>query len=396
MSETIAADGPRKIWNANLIFLMLANCFIVFSYLSMTPIFPIYIEHLGYSQDVVGIVTGMFIVTAMISRPFVGKILDTGRCKDTYLVGQLISIVAILLYANAHSAIWLSLLRLLHGIGIGIVTTAANTIAVQFIPKHRMSEGIGYFGLGTILAMAVAPSMGLYLIDRWDFSVMFYTAAGMCAIGGMMALLVRYEKRTDRRRVIDALKEKMSLVEKSAVKPAIVGCFSGMTFGVTSGFIAVYSLQRQVEHIGVFFTVFALVLVVSRPVAGLLADRKGFGYAIVPGILFQVSSMVLLFFADTLQMFLIAASLLGIGSGATQSTLSAMAIHHVTPQRRGAAISTFYLGLDLAAGLGPMLGGIVASYVGYAMMYLLTGIPLFAALLIYFIAGRKSAAEKGN
>ncbi|WP_019636463.1 MFS transporter [Paenibacillus fonticola] len=391
----LAASGPSRIWNANFIFIMLANCFVVNSYLSMTPIFPIYLEQLGYAQDIAGIVTGIFVVTAMISRPFAGKVLDSGHRRDTYLAGQLISIAAILLYAFASSALMLSLLRLLHGIGIGIVTTAANTIAVDFIPKNRITEGIGYFGLGTVASMAIAPSLGLYLIDKWDFNVMFFTAAGMCAIGSLLALLVRYEKRTDDIRVVEALKGGIHLIERAAVKPAVVGCFSGMTFGVTSGFIAVYGLERRVEHIGLFFTVFALVLVMSRPAAGRLADRKGFGYAIIPGIIFQMLSMVLLFFADSLLMFLMSAFVLGIGSGATQSTLNSMAVHKVPPQRRGAAISTFYLGLDLAAGLGPMLGGIAASYVGYSMMYLLTVVPLTIALLLFIMAGRKSTEKKG-
>jgi MFS family permease len=395
MRELEHATGePQKIWNSNFIFIMLANCFVVNSYLSMTPIFPIYVEQFGYGRDIVGIVTGMFIVTAMISRPFAGKILDTGHRKNTYLVGQLISIVAIILYTFAHTALLLSLLRLLHGIGIGIVTTAANTIAIDFIPKRRISEGIGYFGLGTVLSMAVAPSLGLYLINHWDFNVMFYTSAGMCAIGSLLALLVRYERRTDRS-VLEALKGKINLLEHAAIKPAVVGCFSGISFGVTSGYVAIYGMQRQVEHIGLFFTVFAVCLVISRSVAGPLADRRGFGHAIIPGTILQMLSMILLFFADTLLMFLIAAAILGIGSGATQSTLNSMAVHSVSPQRRGAAVSTFYLGLDLAAGLGPMLGGITASYVGYSMMYLLTVIPIFIALMIFIFVGHKSAEEKG-
>src|SRR5690606_39009277 len=170
---------------------------VVNSYLSLTPIFPIYVEHYGYSQDIVGIVTGMFIVTAMLSRPFAGKVLDTGHRKDTYLIGQLISMTAIILYAFADSALSLSLLRLLHGIGIGIVTTAANTIAVSFIPRDRLSEGFDYFGLGTVLSMTIAPSMGLYLIVLSNYQAAFFPAAGMCAMGVVLGLLVRYEPRTE-------------------------------------------------------------------------------------------------------------------------------------------------------------------------------------------------------
>jgi len=396
MESADAASGPRSIWNVNFIIMMIANFFVVNSYLSLTPIFPIYVGELGYTQDIVGIVTGMFIVTAMLSRPFAGKVLDAGHRKDTYLAGQLISIVAIVFYAYAHSALSLALLRLFHGIGIGIVTTAANTIAVSFIPKERMSEGVGYFGLGTVLSMAIAPTLGLYLIEMRNFHDTFLAAAGMCAVGSLLALLVRYEQSAERLSIGAAFHTRMELIEKSAVKPAVVGSFAGITFGVTSSYIAAYGMEREVEHIGLFFTVLALAIVISRPIAGRLADRRGFGYAIIPGILIQMTAMAILFVADTLLLFLLAAAVLGVGSGATQSTLTAMAVHRVAPQRRGAAVSTFYLGLDLAAGLGPMLGGITASYVGYSSMYLYTIVPIVIALLVYLFAGRNPQRGKGN
>ncbi len=396
MRDSETAGGPRKIWNANFVIMMLTNFFVVNSYLSLTPIFPIYVEQFGYTQDIVGIVTGMFIVTAMLSRPFAGKVLDTGHRKDTYLTGQLISITAIMMYAFADSALSLSLLRLLHGIGIGIVTTAANTIAVEFIPKDRMSEGVGYFGLGTVLSMAMAPNMGLYLIHLFDYQAAFFAAAGMCAVGGILGLLVRYEPRTEQHSIRAAFSSKLDLVEKSAIKPAVVGSFAGITFGVTSSYIAAYGLERDVEHVGLFFTVFALLVVFSRPAAGLLADRKGYGYAVIPGISLQMLAMVILFLADSLFLFLLAAAVLGIGSGATQSTLTAMAVQQVAPQRRGAAVSTFYLGLDLAAGLGPMLGGVTARYAGYSHMYLFSVIPVLIALLVFIFAGRNRPSRKGR
>ncbi|WP_276352179.1 MFS transporter [Cohnella caldifontis] len=373
------------MWNRNFVFMMIANSLVVGSYLMLSPTFPLYLEQLGNAQDIVGLLTGIFVVTAMAARPFAGRWLDAGHRKDTYLYGQLASAAAIACYPITHAFWPLLLLRLLHGIGIGITTTAANTIAADFIPRHRLGEGIGYFSLGTVVSMAVAPGLGLFLMEQWGVHALFGVSAGFVAAGAALGLTVRYDRRrtTAPRNAAKTASAQFDLIERRAVKPAVVATFSGLSFSVVSTYVAIYAAQKNVGSIGLFFTVYALTLVLSRPGSGLLADRKGPASAIVPGLLLQVGSMVLLYFADHLSLFLAAAVIFGAGNGATQSTLNSVAVSQSPQERRGAAVSTFYLGLDVAAGLGPVLGGLAAKQWGYSAMYLATVVPILIGLILY-------------
>jgi len=387
------------MWNSNFVCMLIANSLVVGSYLMLSPTFPSYLEQLGNAQDIVGLLTGIFVVTAMAARPFAGRWLDAGHRKDTYLLGQLASAAAIVCYPFTHAFWPLLLLRLLHGVGIGITTTAANTIAADFIPRHRMGEGIGYFSLGTVVSMAVAPGLGLFLMEQWNAQALFGVSAGFVACGAALGLAVRYKPavRAAARGAAKSAFGLFDLIERRAVKPAVVGMFSGLSFSVVSTYVALYAAQRDVASIGWFFTAYAMTLVLSRPGSGLLADRRGPASAVIPGLLLQIVAMVLLYYADHLGIFLVAAVFFGAGNGATQSTLNSVAVSESPQARRGAAVSTFYLGLDVAAGLGPLLGGLAAKHWGYADMYLATVAPILIGLFLYVRrGGRRSAAGRNR
>ena len=387
-----SALQPATIWNRNFFFILLANFFVVLGYLMLSPTFPMYVGHLGFAQDIIGVVAGLFTVTAILSRPFVGHRLDTSDRRKLYLTGQSISITCTVLYYLTGSLPLLILIRLVHGIGIGITTSSANTIVTDFIPPQRMGEGVGYFSLSVVFAMAAAPAVGLFLLDVGGFAALFYASAAIGATGFLCGALVRYSpelKRALRSRAAEKAKlDWRNLFERTAVRPAVTVFLAGLSFNVISFFLALYAESRHVGGIGLFFTVYAAALFVSRPLAGRLSDRHGFAPVILPGIALAAVSLVLIYFADKLWMFLIAGAIYGVGYGAAQSSLQAMAVSRCEPSRRGAAVSTFYTGLDLCIIVGSSLGGFLARHFGYDVMYLLITIPVLLSLAVFVLMGR--------
>jgi|HigsolmetaAR203D_1030402.scaffolds.fasta_scaffold00418_20 MFS family permease len=383
---------PDTIWNKNFMFILLANFFVVHSYLMLSPTFPIYIEDLGFAQDIIGIVAGMFTVTAILSRPFVGHRLDTSDRRNLYLTGQAISVVSIVLYYLFSNIYVLILIRLIHGIGIGITTSAANTIATDFIPKNRMGEGVGYFSLSVVFAMAISPAVGLALLEYGGYAALFYASALLGAVGFLFGYLVRYSPERKRALLSKAEArpklEWRNMFEKTAIRPAVTMFMCGLSFNAISFFLALYAESRQVGNIGLYFTVYAVALFVSRPMAGKFGDRYGYTHVIIPGIVLTAASLVLLYFADALWIFLISAAIYGIGYGAAQSNLQAMSVARCEPNRRGAAVSTFYTGLDLCIIVGSTTGGFMAKHFGYDVMYLLTAIPVLLSIAVFLLLGR--------
>ena len=180
------------------------------------------------------------------------------------------------------------------------------------------------------------------------------------------------------------------IVERTAILPATVIFFVTMTYGAIVSFIALYADQRQVENIGLFFTVYAAALLISRPYFGGLTDKKGASFAVLPGIIFVIISMLLIYLANSLTAFLIAGFIYGIGFGAIQPALQAMSVSKVNPSRRGAANATFFLGFDLGIGAGAIIWGIIAEKFSYQLIYLLAIIPAIVGALVYIKSIKKS------
>jgi Arabinose efflux permease len=398
-NESLAApERDDRIWTANFVLMILANCFIVNSYLMLSPTFPLYLKSLGNAEDIIGLLSGIFTVTAMLSRPLAGRVLDSGRRKQAFAIGQIICVAACLLYPWVRSFLPLLLLRLVHGIGIGFTTTAANTIAADFIPNRRMAEGIGYFGISTVMSMAIAPGLGLYVFGAWNDSLpLFYTSACLAAVSLVLGLLVRHNLVRHGREAAAAPKRAeparafVRMFERNAVMPSVVVFFLAISFSVISTFLALFAAERNIGGIGWFFTVFAATTLVTRPAAGRLADRTGYGFTIIPGMVVVAVSMFVLASADHLFTMLLAAAMFGIGYGSAQSSLQAMAVRDAAPIRRGAAVGTFYLGLDLSIGIGALAAGTVAKQIGYASMFRLATVPVAVSLAIYLWFAKKRA-----
>jgi len=382
------------LWTKNFALIMLVNFFVFVSFQVLLPTMPVYIQHLGATEDIVGLVMGVFTITAVGLRPFAGRILDTKGRKVVYFFGLIIIIVSIMAYGWVSSVALLLTVRLFHGIGWGAATTAAGTIATDVIPKPRLAEGMGFYGLTTVISMAIAPIIGLQIIKSWGFYTLFHLSTVLAICGAIFALFIRYQSID---RSANTLPDdiKPPLFEKKAFKPAVIIFLITLTYGSIITFIALYAAQFKIENIGIFFSAYALTLLFSRPIFGKMADKKGFHYVMIPGILCVGIAMLILFLAQNLSFFIAAAVFYGIGFGAVQPSLQAMAVYDVPPQRRGAANGTFMSGFDLGIGVGSIIWGFTAKITGYSTMYLITIIPVLIALFLFlFLENNKKLRKR--
>lgn len=379
-------NTQEKLWSRDFILILLANLFTFIGFYMLLPTLPVYAKKLGGEETIAGMVIGLFTASAVIIRPFAGRALDTYGRKAVYLLGLGIFILSVIVYNWVPSVLFLLLLRLVHGLGWGACTTAAGTIAADIIPKKKLGEGMGYFGIASTIAMAIAPALGLGILAKFhdNFTYLFALSTSMIIIAVIISLNIRYIKISKENN-----ESKGSLFETNAFKPSSVALFIGMTYGAIVSFIALYAYQRGIENIGPFFTVMAVTMIISRPISGRLADKKGFSTVIIPGIISVLITMLLFSQANNLFMFLLGGIIYGIGFGSVTPSLQAMAVQKLSPQRRGAANGTFYSAFDLGIGAGSILGGIVAQALSYSQMYLTASLPAGIALVLYISIGRQ-------
>ncbi|MBC7325230.1 MAG: MFS transporter, partial [Moorella sp. (in: Bacteria)] len=180
-----------RLWTRDFILLSLASFLIFTGFQMLMPTLPKYVAALGGDNLVVGFTIGIFTISAVLVRPWLGREMDRRGRQGIYLLGLLIFVVAVLGYSIALSIFILLLFRFLHGAGWGGSTTAGGTIVTDLLPPHRRAEGMGYYGLFANLAMAVAPALGLAILERTGFKVLFFTSAALALAATAVAGLVK-------------------------------------------------------------------------------------------------------------------------------------------------------------------------------------------------------------
>ena len=386
-----------QIWTKPFILVILVQFLMFTSMYILLPTLPVYAKSIGGSETVAGLIVGLFTFAAVLVRPFSGNLLDSKGRKAVLISGIIIFLVSAASYTWAYLVWVLLALRMVHGLGWGATTTAAGTVASDVIPAVRRGEGMGYYGISSTIAMSVGPALGLGIIAHYSFQRLFLISVLFAAAGLVIALFINYEgmngKASDSStQKTGGTKPKGVIIEKSAIAPSLVLFFTALSYGGIVTFLKPYADFRGIENIGPFFTVYALVLLFSRPVMGKMADKYGAGLLLVPGTLAIAAALLTLMQASSMTVFLLAAVLYGLGFGAVQPVLNALVISLAPPERRGAANATFFSAMDLGIGLGAVILGAISEWAGYSLMYGISTLFALLALAIYFVVLRPRLA----
>lgn len=382
MGDAALRDGKR-----NFILIFMINLLISISFQMLNPTLPKYVVALGLTTGAAGVVSTAFVVTSLIIRPFSGRWSGQYNLKTLMYVGLACLMVAMLGYLLANNMPLLIVCRLIHGLGWGISTTTAATIAAQSLPEKRLGSGIGVFGLASCISNAVAPNIGLALSAEGKYFPMFMVALAIPAIGlilctGLCLPVVEKKKQSKRLHVND-------FVSVRCLIPVGMVLMLSISVAAVSNFLALYADELQVAGIGVFFTVYAVSLFIFKPLSGRLADKLGFGTVIYGCAALMVIAFMFIGLAKTLWEFLMAAVLYGAGYGGLQPTLQAWSFRRETPERRGVASSTFFIGLDAGTGIGASIAGVAAQLFGYQAMYLLMIVPIVLSAVLYAVSAMR-------
>ena len=379
-------SGKTVLWTGNFIKIILINLFLFLSFQMLLPALPLYVKELGGDGSLVGLVTGLFTLSALLIRPVAGIFLDRLGRKGIFLAGLGLFILSSYSYALTAGVGVILLLRFLHGFSWGAASTASTTLGTDNIPRSRFGEGMGFVGLSTSLAMAMGPAAGLSIMDELGFRQLFTVSAilGLGALG--LALFLRYDPIPKGQ---GGAAPKGPFLEKGAVKASLLVFLLASNYATQVSFLSVYAAEKEIAGIGLYFTASALAMLISRPIVGKLIDRKGVGQALLPGLALVLVSTLLLALGDSLPGLVLVGLIYGVGFGAAQGSLQAMAVLESGPERLGAANATFLTGFDSGIGVGSMIFGMIAGFSGYVQMYLLAMVPVALAALLYFLPVRR-------
>jgi MFS family permease len=391
--------NETKLWTKDFISISLSNFFLFLTFYILLVTLPIFsIQEFNSSASTAGLMTTVFLLSAIISRPLAGQWLEQAGGKKVLITALIIFSASSLLYFFPTSVTGFLVIRLLHGIGFGMATTAAGAIVADLIPSKLRGEGMGYFVMSTNLAMVLGPFIGLTTIHQWGANTMFVLSV-VVAIGALLTgLTVKLTKHVQQPEslAVQSSFSFRSFFEASAVPIALVGSFLAIVYSALLSFVSVYATEIHVEEVSsLFFVVYAVVLLISRPFTGKWFDQFGPNVIVFPAIgLFSIG-MFILSISNGAGSFLLSAALIGLGWGTLFPTFQTIAIQHALPRKRGLATATFLSIYDIGIAMGSFLVGLMVTKMDYSSLYFLSAFyVLIGAVLYYFLHVRITAATE--
>ena len=373
---------------------MAANFSLFFAFYVLTPLLPLYLsEHFGATKDMIGLVLSGYTITALLFRPFSGYVVDSFPRKTVLMICFSAFAIFFTGYLAASTLLLFTIVRTLHGGPFGGLTVANSTAAIDVLPSSRRTEGIGYYGLSNNLAMAIAPTIGIWIYELTDsFDFLFWLALVVACAGWLTDATVKFPEKE-----IVRNKSKLSLDRFFLVRGWLLGLNMvafGFSFGVLSNYLAIYG--KEVMGItggtGTYFLLCSIGLIASR-LQGSKALRQGrVTYNAGSGMVISLIGYTIFIAFSTLGDSLMyigyygSALLIGLGNGHMWPAFQNMTINVAHNNQRGTANSTILISWDIGMGLGILLGGVIAEFLGYGSAFWTVVIVNAAGVLTFFLA----------
>lgn len=387
-AEQTAHTGKpaAKLWTRNLVLIILVNLSVFTNHIMSLSTFPFYIQSLGGSKAIAGICAAAFAFVAVIIRPFVGWWLDNGVRKVALVVGLLLLGAAPLGYVFVPALSMSIAFRMPHGIGLSFSNSTTATVASDVICRPRFAEGMGYFGMATALASAIAPALGLSLMEGFGFGTLYAVAAGIAGIGLVLFAFVRTRK-------VNVPKKKLNLrtiINRDSLPATATMLVFMLTFGALENFVAIFAAENSLPSGSIYFIVMSVMLLVVRVTLGKLVDQRGEAIFVYTCNAAMLVAFLLLALVPNTATYTLSAALAGYAFGGLEPSLQSMAVHTSTDETRGSANSTFLCGYDIGYGLGGGLAGSLITAMGYSSMWMIVSLACVASVLIYVVWARHS------
>lgn len=385
---------PSKIWNSMFLSIFFANMALNLSQSMSNSLLAKYADSMGAPASQIGMLMSMFAITALVFRFIAGPAMNSFNRKLLLISAMSVFSVANIGFGLSESINGLMFFRLLQGIGNAFANAVCLAIVSEVLPKDKFNSGIGYYSCAQVVTQAIGPSIGLMFVEWVGYSITYIISAGTLIFAILIALRIKLPPRIPKKFTLNL----HNMIAKEALFPASIVFFINIGFTTINSFLIVFAAKRGVtDGIGLFFTIYAAAMLLTRPLIGMLTDKFGFTKIGIPAILCTIVSFIIIGQSHSLAMFFIAAIVNACGFGAVQPALQSLCMKSVPSERRGSASSTNFIGMDAATIIGPNIAGFVAEQTNYsAAMWNTMTIPMLISIVIIVLFRKNiNAVEEG-
>jgi MFS family permease len=386
-----------KLFTPSFYFASIGNFLLFLGFYQLMPVLPVYLLDVFHASPVeVGVVLSCYILAALLVRPFSGFLADRFNRKTFYLIGFGLFSLTFVAYPLVKVLMLFIVLRMVHGVFFGMVTTTGITLIVDIMPASRRGEGLGYYGVANNLSMAIGPMLGLMMLESGQtYNLLFYSALVCCLLGFLCVIQIKAPVKPK------AVSEPLSFDRFFLKKGLIAGgslLLMGIPYGITTSYLALYARKLELTgSTGLFFTLMAVGLILSRTFSGKMIDRGLLTKVILWGQLILMGTFTLFGLTGFVStehsgwitgMFFTVATLMGLGYGMIFPAYNSLFVDLAPNNRRATASSTYLTSWDTGIGLGLIFGGTLSDSYGFPFTYLLVSfLIVLSTLWFYYQAG---------
>jgi MFS family permease len=374
---------PDRLFSPRF-FLMCGFTFTVFlSAFQLLPTAPFHILDLGGSTFASGLFLGFLTYASAFSAPLTGALADRAGQRRVLITSSIALTIFSLAYAVIGSYRLLLALVVVHGIFWSGLLSASAAYMIGMLPENRRAEGIGYWGLSSVAAIAVAPTVGFW-VYHLGWMWLCLGGATLNAIMTAIAWTLPEHAPTAPRAVVPDRHPRGLLEWRVLIVSVSLFLYSFGYGGITS-FAALYADANGTTPKGIYLTALAGIVLITRPFAGRLGDRLGYKRVFVPCLALISIGLALLAFGGTRAWMVASAVVFGIGFGTAYPVYVGYVMQGVRADRRGAAFGAILAAFDTGIGTGSTTMGWLIQEFGFAFAFGAAA-ALSALALPYFLA----------
>jgi MFS family permease len=376
-------------------FVMCGFSFTVFlSAFQLLPTAPFHILALGGGPSAAGLFLGILTYASALSAPVTGSLADRAGARRVLIVAS----VAITAFSIAYALIpdyrVMLALVFVHGVFWSGLLTASAAYMTNILPETRRAEGLAYWGLSTIAAIAVAPSIGFWVFQFGWSALCLETAA----LNGIMAAIA-WRLPSQRIAAVPASGRSGRVIEWRVLVLSFTLFLYSFGYGGITSFTALYADANGTTPKSIYLTALAVSMLVTRPLAGRLGDRFGYRKVFLPCLVLITVGLACLVFGGTRFWLVTSAMIFGTGFGTAYPVFASYVMRHVGRDRRGAAFGAILACFDTGIGTGSTTMGWIIGRHGFAAAFG-TAAALSALAVPYFLMAdrllRNRAADKDS
>ena len=349
-------------------------------------------DELLASEAAVGLAVGAFSITAVLSRPIVGRGVDQRGRKPFLYVGLALLALSSLGFVIADSLAVVVALRLVQGVNGACVYTCVAAMATDLAPPAKRASAIARMSLFQYAGIALGPSMATLLIDHATFAAIWLFACALAVAGLVLASQLPESGGQSMAARAELGRTTRRLLHPAAIAPGLVLLTGGIGYAAVTGFGSLYARHVGISG-GLLYAVFAVTVIGVRVISGALADARGALGVALPGLVLSSVGLLTMAALQRPVTAVVGVAVFGVGFALVFPALMAFAVGRVPDHERGEVLGSFTAFLDIGMGGGAYLIGAIAGAAGFGAAYATPAVLCLCGAGLLAVIGRAPAAS---